>query len=116
MERFTRVCAIPDDFRRGKGSLVDIVRASGYAEIRGEFATRELAEYLRRHPDVVDAWVGYSQDKRTTHGWYLRPPCSVGRSTAEPPLAREHKYVDLAAACAAFIVAELNDVLNQAAG
>jgi hypothetical protein len=114
-ERFARICDLPAAFRRGEGSIGDIVRASGYAELRGGFAARELADYLRERPALVEQWVAYSEDKRTSDGWYLRPPWAVGRLTATPPLPREQRYVDLAAACAAFIIAELGDVLDRAA-
>ena len=56
----------------------------------------------------------YSEDKRTSEGWYLRPPNSVGRVIAYSP-AREQHYTDIAAACAAFIVAELSSILDREA-
>ena len=113
-ERFARICDLPAAFRRGEGSFRDLVRARGFAEFRGQFAARELADYLRARPALIDQWVAYSEDKRTSDGWYLRPPFSVGRITREPPPAREQRYRDLAAACAAFIIAELGDVLDRA--
>lgn len=113
-DRFALVCDVPAASRRGSQSLLDLVRASGYAELRGRFAPRELAHYLRARPALIEPWVAYSEDKRTTEGWYLRPPYSVGRVTLEPPPMREVRHVDLAAACAAFIIGELNDILDRA--
>jgi hypothetical protein len=113
-DRFARVCDVPAGFRRRSQSLLDVVRASGYAELRGQFAARELADYLRARPALIDHWVAYSEDKRTSEGWYLRPPYSVGRITLEPPPTREQHYFDLATACAAFIIGELNDILDGA--
>ena len=110
-ERFTRICDIPAEFRRSGRSLREVVQTSGYAEVRGHFAARELAEHLRARPAVVEQWVAYSEDKRTSAGWYLRPPNSIGRITREPPM-HEVKHVDLAAACAAFIIAELDQILD----
>jgi hypothetical protein len=114
---FDRICDVPAEVRRTGRSVADVVRASGYAQLRGQFAPRDLAAYLRARPEVVDQWVGYSEDKRTSDGWYLRPPYSIGRITSESPPMHEVKHADLAAACAAFIVAELGEVLDrQAAG
>jgi len=113
-ERFARICDIPAEFRRSGRSLREVVQASGYADLRGQFAARELADYLRARPAVVEQWVGFSEDKRTADGWYLRPPSSIGRISRESPPMHEVKHVDLAAACAAFIIAELGDVLDRA--
>ena len=111
---FARICDIPAVFRRGERSVHEVVRASGYPDFRGRFAARELADYLRAHPEVIESWVAYSQDKRTSEGWYLRPPYSIGRVTRAPPPMREVQHVDLGAACAAFIIAELDDILDRA--
>ena len=111
-DRFAAICQVPVTLRQGGQSLLEVVLSSGYKDLRGQFAARELADYLRAHVELIDDWVAYSQDKRTSEGWYLRPPSSVGRMTAEPPPMREQRYVDLAAACAAFIMAELGDTLD----
>jgi hypothetical protein len=115
-EQFERLCAVPVERRVSGRSLVDIVRESGYSELRREFGSRDLAAYLRVRPDVVATWVAYSQDKRTSTGWYLRPPYSIGRIADESPAMHEVKHVDLAAACAAFIVVELGEILDGAPG
>ncbi|KAF0243798.1 MAG: hypothetical protein FD180_3053 [Planctomycetota bacterium] len=94
--------------------MVEVARASGYREIDGLFAPRELAEYLRERPGVIDPWVKYSEDKRTSGGWYLRPPYSIGRMCPTSPPMHEVKHVDLAAACAAFIIAEVGEILLRA--
>lgn len=112
-DRFSRICSIPEAFRDSGTSLHAVVQASGFADIRGQFSTRDLADYLRTRPAIVEQWVAYSQDKRTSEGWYLRPSMSVGRITREPPPMREQRYPDLSAACAAFIVAELSDILDR---
>jgi len=111
---FEAACRVPTAFQTSGRSLLEVVRASGFADLRGQFNPRELAEYLRRHPAFIPDWVHYSEDKRTSEGWYLRPPNSVGRIVAYSP-SREQHYIDLAAACAAFIVAELSAILDRGA-
>lgn len=111
-DRLARICDIPADFERGGRSLVEVARASGYAESFDQFAPRELAEYLRARPEIIDRWVKYSEDKRTGEGWYLRPPFSIGRISRTSPPMHEVKHADLAAACAAFIIAEVGEILH----
>lgn len=113
-QRFAQVCDVPNEFSRTGLPLRDVVQASGFSEIRGQFAARELAAYLRVRPAVVEQWVAFSADKRTSEGWYLRPPCSIGRISPEPPPMHEVKHVDLAATCATCIIAELGDILDRA--
>lgn len=112
--QFAGICAVPDLIRRSGRSVVEVVQASDYAAMRGQFALPDLAAYLRARPDLIKPWIVYSQDKRTSEGWYLRPPYSIGRIAAESSPMTEVKHVDLAAACAAFIVAELGEVLDRA--
>ena len=111
---FAQICSVPNEFSRSGLPLRDVVKASGYSELRGQFAARELAAFLRARPAIIEQWVGFSADKRTSDGWYLRPPCSIGRISPEPPPMHEVKHIDLAAACAAFIIAELDDILDRA--
>lgn len=111
-ERFASICRIPLELELTESSVRDAVRASGYATLRGEFPPRNLADYLRQHPDLVESWAAYSEDKRSD-GWYFRRPSSVGRIRGEPPPTREMHYPDPAAACAAFIIGELNDIIDD---
>jgi hypothetical protein len=111
-ESFAAICRIPIELRRTDTSLRDTVRASGYAALRGEFSARSLADYLRQHPEFVEEWATYSEDKRGGTSWYFRSPASVGRISQEPPPMRELHYPDPAAACAAFMIAELNEILD----
>jgi hypothetical protein len=113
-EQFAKICGVPAERRRTGRSVLEIVRASGYEEFQRQFTARDLAVYLRSRPDIIAEWVAYSQDKRTSDGWYLRPPYSIGRISADSPPMQEIKHVDLAAACAAFITAELSSILNRA--
>jgi hypothetical protein len=78
-ERFGPICRIPLELQRTGASVRDAVRASGYAALRGGFSPRELADYLRQHPELVEAWAAYSEDKRAARaGTSGGRPRSVG--------------------------------------
>ena len=56
----------------GEGiSLSDALRRSDYAGTRPGLGVTDLLEMLGQHPEFVTDWVAYSQDKRTSGGWYL---------------------------------------------
>ncbi len=70
-----------------------------------------IGEYLALHRELVDAWQGYSEDKRTSSGPYLDRK-KVGYFDGEH-LLDVRQYHDLARACADFICREAVSVLEQ---
>ena len=52
-------------------SIVGLLRATGYLDTSETIAESSIETYLRAHPELVDAWVGYSEDQRGTPAWYL---------------------------------------------
>ena len=70
-EVVTTVCRLPLDFRRGNVSANDLVRRSGYLAARNEVTVERIAAYLASDPDLVDAWLMWSEDNRSTPAWYI---------------------------------------------
>jgi len=107
---------MPCAFRsRGDISMVGLLRELGWQRTTVMPSEDEIAKHLKRHPELVLAWVGYSEDQRVSSGWYLAPPregfedyapWSVG--FLEPSGAcRETAFPDQFAACAYFIVRQV---------
>jgi hypothetical protein len=92
---------------RGEGlSVRDALVRSDYEGLRREFGASNLVPLLRRHPNLVRQWVRYSEDKRTSGGfWISEDPLEVG-SLASPE-ATIH-FDSLEEAVAAFVVCELD--------
>jgi hypothetical protein len=54
-------------------SVLEVIAESGYNEIRSQIDSEALEkELLRSPPDVIERWQTYSDNKRTTSGWYIR--------------------------------------------
>jgi hypothetical protein len=66
------ICAVPRDFRAGAGSPVQLVRQSGYRDIRETITATEIRKQLIDDPSLIDDWKNWSLDKRTSEGWYLQ--------------------------------------------
>jgi hypothetical protein len=65
---------------RGQGlSLCEAMSRSGYREAPGLFAARDLAPVIREHQEFVEHWLAYSEDKRTSGGWYVTRAGEIGR-------------------------------------
>jgi hypothetical protein len=66
-----RLCQVPLTFRAGNLSLREVFVDAGPPLCdRGLFLSA-VVSWLREHPDLVDIWRGYSEDKRTGRGPYF---------------------------------------------
>ena len=118
------VCRLAADFYSGKDvSEVELIRASGYRELRQVVTVSDIAACLRQHPDWERAWVMLSADQRVDQGWYVLErdgKCVVGSF----PGGRETTFDDCTLACSDFVkrhAEELADwtargMLRQTAG
>jgi hypothetical protein len=112
-EKLLRVLKIAvESSRRGRGlSMQSLLAESEYCDLRTVMTRAALVELLESHSQLIDDWLRYSEDKRTTGGRFLRgkPPLwEVGRLDD-----RQHE-VDLACfpsaseACAEYVLRELD--------
>ncbi len=65
---------------RGAGlSLREALRLVRYTDLRAGFEPADLRPLLKAEPELLEAWLAYSEDKRTTGGWYLLRSGEIGR-------------------------------------
>jgi hypothetical protein len=65
---------------RGAGlSLREALRRTQYKDRRAGFGPADLRPLLSAHPEISEEWLAYSEDKRTSGGWYLLRSREVGR-------------------------------------
>jgi hypothetical protein len=115
------ICSIAhDSSRRGAGrSLRDLLKASDYARHRSSLTVATLAEYLVDRPEVVTQWSMYSDDKRTSGGWYFLERgqgWTIGRLGPNAVPTDERHYDSAAEACAEFILLELDSCASRSHG
>jgi len=91
---------------RGAGiSLRDALERSDYARLRSEFRPSDLLPLIRGNRELVEQWIRYSEDKRTSGGWYLiESACTIGRVGGEDPLP----FASIELAVAEYVVQELD--------
>lgn len=74
-EVIARICEIPEIYRRsGYRAMIAAVNEAGYRSGSRKVSEAEIAAYLRGHPHLVQEWLGYSEDQRSSPNWYLSPP------------------------------------------
>jgi hypothetical protein len=101
-----------DASMRGEGiSLIEALRRTGYQENRGQFGEPDLLRLIRANPDLVEQWLSYSEDKRTSGGWYILRNGEVGRVDAPGSSLR---FESIEEAVAGYVVRELDSVRGSA--
>ena len=108
-----RVCEIPSDHHALGKSVSALLKASGYLERRDLLTRESVAGYLREHPDMIAIWQQYSEDQRTSHGWYFTTDESdveVGHFHARHGRTRVQRYASREEACTEFILKEAAEI------
>ena len=91
---------------RGNGiSLREALKVTGYAEFRSHFTAADLQPIVAAHPEFTEQWLSYSEDKRTTGGWYIRRDGRVGRVSQA---GADREFATMHEAVAEFVVLELD--------
>lgn len=91
---------------RGAGlPLLQALREVRYADRRASFGPADLRPLLIDQASLTAAWVAYSEDKRTSGGWYLLPSGEIGR-LSDP--ASHERFESLDEAVAEYVVRELD--------
>jgi hypothetical protein len=107
------VSRLASDHALGTMSPVELVERSGYRGLRSEVTVERLADCLAQHPDWVSAWLDYSEDKRSSPGWYIedRDATETRVGYYEGPSSRPPTpFDDKLRACAEFVRLEVDDI------
>ena len=103
-------------FNEGSMSTYELVRQTGYLEVYDEISEAGIRDTLARYPECADQWISYSEDKRTTSGWYIKQEedaYKVGYLSPKGAKEIEIRYANRSDACAAFIKHELEDIRGK---
>jgi hypothetical protein len=100
-------CVVRLPVDRGERSTFSYLEASGLYECPEALSFDAVEECLKTESDLVASWNGYSGDKRTSQGWYLK-----GREVGELRPRRRLTYDTETRACAEFIVREVAFIVS----
>jgi len=111
MDVIANICALPVHLKaRGTASIDQLVEESGYRSARGTVTTGAVYAHLREHPHLIDAWLAYSEDKRASSGWFVTRSSSDRFEIGRDPSGERIPVADRVAACAEFIVREVDSI------
>jgi hypothetical protein len=110
---------MPITFRdRGDISMIALLQEVSDLAAGSEIPIADIEAYLRAHPELVESWLGYSQDQRCSPSWYLAEPGAgldgkdgwrVGYFSLKKR-ETERVFSDEFAACAFFIARQVEQL------
>jgi hypothetical protein len=108
------VIFFPQNFHaRGNISAYSLLMESGYFQFHNEVTEQDILQALGEHPECLNQWQTWSDNKRAGSGWYFAKEGN-GKFVVDffPSLKniRPKEYENIAEACAAFIKLEIEDI------
>ena len=110
-----KIVTLPGEFHRlGNVSILSLLQATGYFEFHDQIAEEDIREALIRFPERVEEWIQYSEDKRTSSGWYViqndEGLYETGYISDACTPTKRVQYENVVDACASFIKHEIEDI------
>lgn len=96
-------------------SPAELVRNTGFGHSSDEVTIERLMDCLAKHPEWLNAWLTYSQDRRSSPGWYIqgRDATAFRVGYYEGPSSRPPAiFEDKVRACAEYVRAEVLDIAS----
>lgn len=105
---------LPDNFYKIENvSIYLLLKETGYYEKYNEVNEANILKYLVSHTECVNQWLCWSEDKRSSSGWYFKE-IAVGKYIVGYYPTKEHfkqvEFSDIIEACTAFIKREIEDI------
>src|SRR5262245_35348557 len=89
-------------------SLRDLLRLTRYRDLRAELSEAALEAWIEQRPYVVQQWLMWSADKRTSGGFYLLNPADGKWVIGQVPSSTTETFATGSAATAEYILRELD--------
>ena len=99
--------------RRDNVSIVTLVKESNYRTYQSSIGIEDICCHLRGYSDLIAAWSMYSEDKRTSSGWYFDHDARTVGYFNGSSRERVETFDDVSKACASFIKHELDSIIDH---
>ena len=94
-------------------SIYSLLKETGYFEFHNQINKSDIYECLILYPDSIIQWLDWSENKRSSSGWYFTMETDtqyiVGYFPSNKDL-KPVKYSDKNEACTNFILREIEDI------
>lgn len=113
-EIINNIIEIPKNFyNRGDISIYSLLEETGYFEIYNQINESNILEELIKHPEYIEYWLRWSENKRTDSGWYLIRNDKKKYIVGCLPEIEEYPQIEYSnpqEACAVFIKKEIERI------
>lgn len=112
------ICSLPKQLEQVKNkSIIQLLEELDVDRKNLKKSIEDIKSYLKDNSALIENWLVYSMNKRTTKGWYFnkenRNKYIVGYFSNNVRKKKELKYTDAANACAFFMYNELLEILIE---
>lgn len=116
-EALIRACNLANDYHAQNMSPLALIAESGFRDHRSAIDVEKIKKHVAENPRLISDWMGYSENKRVSSGWYFSAdsfdgPYVVGYFPAKDRSRKEKKYSDGIEACAIYIMHELDAIAS----
>ncbi len=96
-------------FELGNISIITLLKETGYFERTYPVTEVDIFDAVNRNPASIDQWMQFSENKRTTNGWYFNRNGSNEYFVGLYPQKgiKPLKYDNAKEACANYILREI---------
>ena len=103
------ICNLPNAFKQVDKSIDTLINESQFQLFYKEIRIEDIIKYLQIHPDLIEDWKQYSDDKRTSGGYYYRSMHigSVENKTFDKTFTSDTE------ACAEYILKEVSFLMHN---
>ena len=99
-----KICNFPLIFKQVDKSLNALLTETKFQLIYKEISIADIIHYLQIHPNLLDVWKQYSDDKRTSGGFYYRENY-IG---SIEDITFDKTFISDTEACAEYILREIS--------
>ncbi len=112
-----KVVNLPSQFYNLENiSIYSLLEETGYFEIPDKINEENILVELVNHPECIEQWLDWSENKRVTSGWYFRKSKNGKYIVGYFPEKETIKSIESSYAselCAKFIKREIEDIRKE---
>lgn len=86
-------------------SLAEALERTSYKSLRKTFSQNDLLTIIKEYPEITSEWLAYSEEKRTSGGWYILEKPEIGQ--IDNPESIKH-FDSIEEAVSEYVVRELD--------
>lgn len=98
----------------GNVSFYSLLKETGYFDLFDQINEKQIKVQLIKHPEWIEQWLHYSDDKRVSSGWFLTKNGSQKYVVGyyPPEKFKTLEFSDSKEACSVFIKFEIEEIRN----